>query len=278
MRAAKLIIPLIACFIATLPLCAQHHGEGHDAGESKRNWMLMLGLGVVYMPLYDGSDKGNIEPFPYFNGEFNIDDFALFASIEEGIGGRYTLPGSGFFLESGINMGKQRDPGNKSVKELLRDTPQLKNPVSAFATAGSRGDWGKLILKTEYFATQADYEPSIAKDISYNAVLLSAKYRYETFIIENILVGGGVKLSFMNDDYAKAYHSVKYETASLKKFSAGAGIHSVTAEYLFLFFFSEHVGTGVFGKSSYLLGDAASSPLTKTRFCNETGVLALYNF
>jgi len=264
--------------LTTLPLFAQHHGGGHDQGEKKRNWMLMLGAGGVYQPLYDGSDKGRIEPFPYFNGEYTISDFALFASIEEGAGGRYTLPALGAFVESGVNMGKQRDPDHKSVRQLLRDTPQLTNPVSAFAAAGSRGPWGKLLLKTEYFATRADYAPSISRDIAYNALLLSAKYRYETFIIENILVGGGVRVNFMNDDYAKAYHGVKYETATLKKFSAGAGIHSVTVEYLFLFFFSEHIGTGIFGKSSYLLGDAAASPLTKTRYCSETGVLALYNF
>ena len=82
----------------------------------------------------------------------------------------------------------------------------------------------------------------------------------------------------MNNEYADAYHGVKYGTAKLKNYDADAGLHSIEAELEGFYFFTEHIGIGLNSGLSYLLGDAKNSPLTKSALQIESGLFAAYKF
>ncbi len=80
------------------------------------------------------------------------------------------------------------------------------------------------------------------------------------------IVNVSTGVSWMNSAYAEANYSVNYETDRFNLFKAKSGMHDVHVATRVTMMFSERLGTIFMGKGTYLLGDAADSPLTQNTF------------
>jgi outer membrane scaffolding protein for murein synthesis (MipA/OmpV family) len=82
----------------------------------------------------------------------------------------------------------------------------------------------------------------------------------------------------MNSEYAEANYSVNYQTEQLNVFKAESGMHDVYASVTTARMFSERLGMTLMGKGTYLLSDAADSPLIESTFQPSGGMFCFYRF
>ena len=256
----------------------------------ERSWQFWLGGGGFMEPVYPGSDALYVKPVPFVNAVYHFKSLDLFASMIDGIGIRYKKPEfAGLDLSVAINpLGNERDPKLRDVKRFmisdvddvnafLEGTPTIKNYIEYFGTLKIDVlPFTSLSTTVSYFPTKADYR--IYPDKTYNGVTASLDLQSGYQLTPRIILQGGLGVTWMDDDYSEAFHSVLYSTSNLNRFVAKSGISDVHGGFTFINFFSEHYGAMVFGNCSLLLGDAADSPLTKTTFQPEMGVMIFYNF
>jgi outer membrane scaffolding protein for murein synthesis (MipA/OmpV family) len=82
----------------------------------------------------------------------------------------------------------------------------------------------------------------------------------------------------MNDAYAEAFYSVRYPTQQLDVFAAEGGIRDIGSSVAAIYMLNRNIGLRVFAGGSYLLNNAADSPLTQNTFQPFSGAFILYNF
>lgn len=268
----KLLLAAVVMVCTVTFAFADYHNEEDDDDE-EIGWQIMLGGGVMYDQTYIGSNKHEFLPMPFFDIRYSIDSFSFFASMEEGLGIEFEEEITELFVQIGANLGEGREPGDDKT---LSGTPKIKNWFMLFGELSYELPIGSFGITTEYYRANVDYKSSVSRDHVYNGFLYGPMYSFEYFVTNNLALELEVELQFMNNDYADTYHSVKYQTARLKKYNAGAGLHSVGAELDCYWFFTEHIGIGLNSGIEYLLGDAKNSPLTKSPLQIETGLIVVY--
>jgi outer membrane scaffolding protein for murein synthesis (MipA/OmpV family) len=137
---------------------------------------------------------------------------------------------------------------------------------------------GELSATANYVPIETDYDEAGRKDETYHGVLIEAGWGMEMPLNPRMLLETSIGATWMDAEYAEAYHSVLYQTTQLNEFNAESGIRDVNASFTLLYLLTDHLGTGVFGSATQLLGDAADSPLTKQEFQGEAGFAVFYSF
>jgi outer membrane scaffolding protein for murein synthesis (MipA/OmpV family) len=113
---------------------------------------------------------------------------------------------------------------------------------------------------------------------AYDAVLVEAAWSTLWRVSQHIRFSTQIGASWMNDAYAEAFYSVRYPTQQLDVFTAESGIKDIDSSVAAIYMLNRNIGLRVFAGGSYLLNDAADSPLTQSTFQPFGGAFILYNF
>jgi outer membrane scaffolding protein for murein synthesis (MipA/OmpV family) len=247
---------------------------------AETDWSLTLGAGGVVSPLYSGSDKVGINPFPVIDVRYTTPHLGLFLSSLDGAGMALSNERIGMSFSLGVNMGGGRDTNDDDddVKTLLQGTPEVKNPCRVFGSAGIGLPVGELSATANYFPIEIQYEDAAREGKTSHGILIETQWGMEIPLNSMMLLETNIGASWMNADYAEAYHSVPYQTPRLNEFSAKSGIRDVNASLTLRYLLTEHLGAGISGSATQLIGDAAESPLTKQDLQREAGLVVFYRF
>lgn len=253
---------------------------GYDAlafgPTSEDGWRITLGPGVLHEPLYTGSDQYKLQVYPFFDIFYAHQGLELFVGLKDGCGARFIDDETGLFVSAGIDTGQARDRDEEDTKDLLRDTADIQNYFSGFAVAGWDFGFGETAVSVSYFPVKAQYDE--LDDQHYDALLFSPTIKSGYPILKGLLVLGTFGVSFMDSDYANAYHEVPYATLRLEQFDANAGPESINGELELLYRYNAHFicRFSLIGKR--FLGDAQKSPLTRSEYSSESNLTLMYRF
>jgi outer membrane scaffolding protein for murein synthesis (MipA/OmpV family) len=277
------VVVFVSRFIIFNPITAQ--------GFQQSNWLLRTGAGVFTDSIYPGSDVLFVKPIPYIWTEYKMRYFDFFAGIDDGIGFNIKRPDSNNFgITIGINpLGTKRDPDLKDsedylgkeadeIKELLADTPKIESEFDLFGTVYFGLPMGRVASTVTFYPIKVEYENDLFSDRKYNGLTVGMDYESELSLLSRIFIETDIGLTWMNDEYAEAFHSVICQTNNLKAFKAQDGIRDIHASISLIAFLTEHVGVLLYGSGLQLLGDAADSPLTKKDFQPKMYAALFYNF
>ncbi len=274
----RMIIVTILAVLGTAGMERAAMAQSHGEGEHQRPWEVMIGAGAMAEMEYSGSDEIGIAPLPFMYATYSTQYIDLFIHVEDGIGVKMnrtfwdTLPTSLAF-----SVGLGTDSRDNSLA-LLKGMPELTNSYQL------RGDLSfdlptvKLTARGRYIPISAEYDNNMYSDADYDGVVVELEASKEMWLREWLMIEVGGGMSWMNDEYADANYSIAHSTAKLGAFQAGSGMQDVNASLMVITFFSEHVGIAMMGELSYLLNDAADSPLTQQKAQPFGGVFALYRF
>ncbi len=242
----------------------------------ERHWSLTLGAGAAMNPVYSGSDELNVLPFPYIDAEYNMTYLDLFiAGDEAGLKLKTpALPGSNFSF--GVKMGQSRDYEDEAVKDILEGTAKLENSVQGFAKLTWVSPVGQWSSSVNWLPTSAEYDEPGISDEEYHGLKISIDYALGGQLHPKLFAFATVGTSWMNDEYAEAFHSVLYPTPQLEVFKAKAGLSDIHGTLGARYAFSNYIGGMLLFTGEQLLGDAADSPLTKQEF--QPGVVAMMSY
>ena len=80
-----------------------------------------------------------------------------------------------------------------------------------------------------FFPVEADYDDASLSDKDYGGITVSVDFETGLPLTPQIFLQGGAGVTWMNDEYAEAFHGVLYPTTKLKTFKAKSGISDVHA-------------------------------------------------
>ena len=251
-----------------------NESEGH--GASGRNWVLLIGGGAEVHPKYIGADEVEISPIPAIIARYNTQYIDFFIDVEQGAGLSFKLPQyTSASLSTGINLGRGR---SNTAMSVLRRTAELEMSYLLFGRLDIPLPLGTLGAQLSYIPISADYDEAEFKDKDYDGILTEFGWDVEFWLRENLRLGTGIGMSFANDDYAKAVYGVEYETERLKKFDPIHGMQNLDMSLELIYMFNQRFGTAMMTEISYLVGDAADSPLTRQEVQPFGGLFMFYNF
>lgn len=257
----------------------------------ERNWSLWLGGGALLEPVYPGSDTLLVQPIPYIQAEYMTRYLDFLAGVEDGIGIRLKESDyTGLSFSVAINpLGVDRDPNLKNskdfvlnnaddVKEFLKGTPKIESAIELFGKVALELPFGKVSSTATFYPINADYKDASRVHKDYNGLTVSLDVETGFPLTPQIFLQAEVGATWMNDEYAEAFHGVVYPTKTLKVFNAQSGISDIHTSVALVSFFTEHIGALVSGSATQLLGDAADSPLTKEEFQPQVAAIVFYSF
>ena len=264
------------CLISVFTVWADDDGE-REHQEPQRTWELTLGAGVGAYPKYPGFDAMEIVPVPLVMARYRTSYLDVFLNPEEGTGVTLKLPQhTPVTLSAGVNLGLGNGRKN-SYADRLKRTADIDVPYLAFGKVDIPLLFGTVSGTLSYLPMSADDEAEL-QDKEYDGLLAEVGYGATIGLRSNLMLNVGLGLNWMNDDYANAIYRVEYDTKALDVFSAGSGLQDVHASLGAILIFSQHWGSGLMTNISYLVGDAADSPLTVETFQPGGGMFVFYNF
>lgn len=256
------------------PLFAQ---EGRQA----RNWEFMLGAGGIAKPLYSGSDDINVRFLPFIRARYKTQYLDFFLGMN-GVGVTLKpLPDNGVKLSAGVGLPQKRKTSEKngSDVDILEDTPELNNDYHMFGTLEvPLQGFGRLSSAIKYVPVEAAYDQEDIPAEAYDAVLVEAAWSNMWRLHRQIRLSAQIGASWMNDAYAEAFYSIRYPTQQLEMFTAESGIRDIDSSVAVIYTITRNIGLRVFAEGSYLLNDAADSPLTQSTFQPSSGAFIFYTF
>ena len=268
---------VFVCLIGVFTAFAADDGE-REHQDPQRNWELTLGAGVGAYSKYLGFDEMEIASVPVVMARYRTNYLDFFINPEEGAGVTFKLPQHTLVtLSAGVNLGIGNGRKN-SYADRLKRTADIDVPYLAFGKVDIPLLFGTLSGKLSYLPMSADYDEAELQDKEYNGILAEVEYGAEMWLRRNLMLNFGLGLNWMNDEYAKAIYRVEYDTEALDVFSASSGLQDVHASLGAILMLSRYWGTGLVADISYLVGDAADSPLTVETFQPGGGMFVFYNF
>jgi len=251
---------------------------GFARDNQERPWSLTLGAGAQMNSVYSGSDELNVHPFPYIAAEYKMTYLDLFiAGNEAGLKLKTpAIPGSN--VSFGVKVGQSRDHDEEAVKDILTGTAELENSVQRFAKLTWLSPVGQWSSSVYWLPTNAEYDEPGISDKEYHGVKISIDYAIGGQLHPKLFAFAKVGTSWMNADYAEAFHSVLYPTPQLEVFKAKAGLSDVHGTLGARYVFNNHIGGMLLFTGEQLLGDAADSPLTKQEFQPDVVAILSYSF
>lgn len=252
-------------------------GSDGNAGAS-RNWSLGVGGVTGMQPVYDGSDEMKPALLPIIEAAWHTQYVDVFASIpNDGLGLRFKEENvTGLSLALGVNFGEPRDRDADKVKKFLQGTAELVNDYQLFTSLTLPLPLGELSSTLRWFPVEAEYDGQ--PDTEYDGLRGELTFKTGLSLTQRLLLLAEVGATWMDDEYAQAYHGVQYATSELERFSAEGGLRDINASLQMGYLFNQHLMAIVRGDAALLLNDAADSPLTKNEFQPRLAVGVMYNF
>jgi len=277
----RLFLIISMMFLSTSSF-AQSHGSFSKNSMNSRQWNLTLGGGVAVMPKYSGSDELKQMHFPLIDAEYSVAHFTLFYSMDRG--------GIKFFetdylsLSMGFSLGENRRTdeiryfeGEKNSKDLI-GTPKIYNRIRYYGSATMPFSEGKFSASTYLAPIDAKYDEVERQDNSYDGILLSFDYNYAWNLGPKLIVSLTTSTNWMNTEYAQAYYSVNYATTHLNIYQASSGFKDVSTIATVSYQLNKSFGVLLMSTATYLLNDAAQSPISENDWQASLATAVFYQF
>jgi outer membrane scaffolding protein for murein synthesis (MipA/OmpV family) len=244
---ARLALPLLAAplLIAVPALAQQNPGSDPVTG-----WSGFLGIGPALVPEYTGADSSTIAPFvlgdleygPYF---LQLRGLTMRANV---------LPSRHIVAGPLIRLGSGRDDDVESDRVARLD--EIDTAVEAGGFLGIRfgGDT----------RGQGEVELSLTATGSENGFLGTAGISYAALRSRSFFINVDAEVNYANGKYTRTYFGVTQPEASrsgLPDYRPKGGLRDAGLGLTAGYQFNEHWGLTGRLAYSYLLGDAADSPI-----------------
>lgn len=252
--AAALVLGLCGTLLPGQALAQTGGREGWIAGMFGDEASLLLGAGGMLKPDYEGARSLTLDPVPVVELQ-DLFGGRLFISTVDGIGVNVLRSGP-LKVVAAVNHDGGRDSGDNG---RLRGTDKIEGAALVYAA---------LDYDLDPFSTTVQVSHRLGDD-SGTRLTLGAAYGFSPVADLDLSVAAGA--TFANGRYANTFHGVTPAEAArasaagnpLRAYKAGGGIHDVGLELSGTYSFDEHwLLRGQIG-ASWLLGDAADSPLTE---------------
>lgn len=261
---------LLALGVASGALAADlTYGKSIAPPAPTEDWYMTIGVSGVLEPDYPGSDGYTVRP----NLIFSIDkasDLNEFRSVDDNPSIAFLDTGTFRFGAVGrLDWGRDEDDSNR-----LKGLGDVGMGVEGGAFAEWYAlDWLRLRAELRYgVGGFTGITGDLAADVIYT--------------MDRWLFAVGPRLSYAGSGYMTAYYGItpmQSITATLlgnpmPVYDAGGGFDEVGVTGQLTYNFRNGFEAGVYGGYGYLLGDAASSPLTGDRNQFKAGISLSYTF
>lgn len=277
MKYLKMRGVLAAAMIAfALPAAAE---GAKDKGDS--DWEIMVGLGAMYGPNFEGSDTSTVGVLPMFNVTWRD---RVFFGMENGLGVHvYKTDKMRISTSIGYDGGRDEDDskllsglGDVDGSATLNASIEYElGPITPFAEV-SQHLGGSNGLQAE-FGIEAGLPIAVllGKREFRNKDATAAHVRNGTMLMAEI------STDWASDSYMQDYFGVNARQSAasgLGQFNAGAGFKSVNASVGMMVPLGEHLMLNSRVGYSQLIGDAADSPITRDDGQFTAGLFLAYRF
>ena len=241
--------------VAAIGALAPAFASAQDGPEADReaglNGFVAIGLGVA--PDYEGSDDYELIPIPVARLTYRGVGLEI-----EGLGGRVDVsPFDRIGFGPAFNYRMGRDDVDDDRVDALEDVDDAVE-VGGFLRFGQPvglASADEAVIRLDVLADVAD---------GHSGILASASAAYTFRPIDDLGLTAGVSTSWMSEDYADAFFSVTPGGAAasgLPAFDADAGLRDVGLNLAATYALTERWGLIATGSTTFLLGDAADSPV-----------------
>lgn len=216
-----------------------------DFRDRLHDWRVTIGVGAIYMPEYEGSDKFQVKPFPLISARFgdrvSVDITGVKVDLLDYNGLKVAVRG-------GYEMGRKED-----ASDYLRGLGDV-DPGGVIGGIVSYGHGP--------FEVYGKLDKTIGgSDGLTGTIGAKASYRYERFIVSADVSG-----TWADDKYMQAYFGVTAAQAArsgLPEYEAKAGVKRVDLKASVSYMLTGNwMLTGAAG-AGFLMGGAKKSPIVK---------------
>jgi outer membrane scaffolding protein for murein synthesis (MipA/OmpV family) len=244
--------------------------ETPDAGPYLDHMTAIVGFGPMYAPVYDGSNKSKVEPFPYVDIRGLLDD-RLFVSNVEGIGVKVINEGP---VRAGFSL--NHDGGRTSSDDpKLRGLPDISGALEAE---------GYIALALRPFSLEAQVKERLGNGSGLRASFGGA---YAFAPAPNLHMSLSGEVTWANASYQKVFFGITPADAltataqgnPLPAYTPGSGLTDVSITAAGIYQIGKH--WGLVGRVSVrdLVGSPAKdSPLTQRDVGTSVAFGAMYMF
>ncbi|MGE4371768.1 MAG: MipA/OmpV family protein [Xanthobacter sp.] len=262
------VLALGAAFLATGAAQAADYTFGTQ-NAVKEDWYVTIGGRASASPSYPGADDYSFRPSLIFsiaraserNVFHSVDDTPSIALINRN-GFRAGVAGT-------IDWGRSESNGDR-----LRGLGTIDYSL----LAGGFAEWFPvewLRLRAELLYGMGGFS-GVRGDLRADFIYNQGRWHF----------AAGPRLSYAGSDYMQTYYGVTASQAALATFlfnpmrpyQASSGFDEVGATAQLSYNFDNGITAGVYGAYSYLIGDAADSPLVDDKNQFTTGVTLSYTF
>ncbi|MES5048428.1 MipA/OmpV family protein [Rhizobium nepotum] len=245
--AQALCTPVFAADIGKSDRSADPQGNFDDARySSSSEWKITLGVGAVYAPKYEGSDKFEAGPFPLVSVQYGDTLSIDFSGATVNLFNQ-----NGFRL--GVKGGWEEGRKEKNDKKNLRGMGDIK-------AGGVVG--GVVAYGIDPFEIYAKVDKTIGGSESLTATVgASVSQKYEQFIF-----GADLSATWADDNHMKSYFGVtsaQSARSGLRRYDAKSGFKRIDASASVSYLMTENWTLTGAGGVGFLIGDAKESPISK---------------
>lgn len=217
-------------------------------------WSGSLAGGIGAQPEFLGSN--DFEPTPYVAGHIAYDRYFLQAQGKELSLGVNLTPGLAMGAMLDVTSGRDDSIKNERVGRLaeIDDAIEVGGFVS-YSWHGVLSTWDELTLDATYLFDVSD---------THEGTIGSAGLSYGRTLGSRWSIGGGVRLTYVDEDYGRTYFGITPEgsaASGLAAFNAGSGIRDVGFGLQLGYAINENWSVELLGSYKQLLGDAKDSPI-----------------
>jgi outer membrane scaffolding protein for murein synthesis (MipA/OmpV family) len=230
-------------------------------------WQVELGLGAQYAPVFDGIGKYQVQPGPVIDIRYK--DYA-FASTGEGVGfNLFSFRHISFGAAVTYDLGRSPHLDGSALSGLgtIHPAPELK----IFATT-ALAEAFPLVIRVDARKQLGATNGYIGDAGAYLPLPGSS----QTFVWF-----AGPTVTLADSRYMNAYFGVSQvqaENTRYRRYKASAGFKSAGFGVSSDYFVTAHTIISVNAAFNRLLGSAANSPITRSKYEAVVSVAALYKF
>ena len=242
---------IICSLVLVCALCGTALGAEPSRGQDREgDWSLRVGALGTYRPAYEGSDDYELKGFPLIDIRWRD---RIFVNTRSGVGAYlWNRGGCKLGLAAGYTFGRDEDA-----------SPDLRGmgDIHSGATAALFFEGS-----VEDIALTARYERQITGHGTGGRLRLGLGY--DLRLTEEITVKPSIRTTYASGDYMEEYFGVSPDQSArsgLPAYDADAGFTSLGAAVTMLYRLNNHWGMQATAGCTRLVGDAADSPVVKTK-------------
>ncbi|MES0862784.1 MipA/OmpV family protein [Ruegeria sp. SCPT10] len=264
--------------LSSTPLSAQ---VANTLSASDKDWAFYIGAGGGLVPEYQGSDEYELAPLVTFEGVWR-DRFVI---SDQGLGA-FLYDQNGFRVSAAVGYGGGRDEDDSDDLKGLGDIDN-----SAVLSLGTQFDLGQSLTATadvrkflggsEGTVVSLGLQTQVPFGVIRGALAPTGRPYNDETSQNGVVLIGGVSVDWADEDYNQSFFGVtstQSARSGLRQYRAESGVNALNVELGV----SKQIGRswGVTGLLAYsrLLGDAADSPIVKSKGNYAAVVSVAYQF